>query len=126
MIAACAGHAIAKGAFILLSSDYRIGATGPYKMGLNEVAIGITMHYAGIELANYRLALPYFDRAVSTAEIFNPEQACLAGFLDEVVEPDQVLARAHEVAAALSGHPQYESASSNQTQSQRRLSRRIG
>ncbi len=99
IIAACEGHAIAKGAFLLLSSDYRIGAQGPFKIGLNEVAIGITMHYAGIELAHNRLAIPYFERSVNTAEIFDPEQAQNAGFLDELVEPASVLSRAQEVAA---------------------------
>src|SRR5690606_16441986 len=49
--AVCAGHAIAQGAFLLLSFDYRIGVLGPFKIGLNEVAIGMTMHHAGIELA---------------------------------------------------------------------------
>ncbi len=37
IIVACPGHAIAKGAFILLSADYRIGIEGPFHIGLNEV-----------------------------------------------------------------------------------------
>jgi len=98
VIAACEGHAIAKGAFILLSSDYRIGATGAFRIGLNEVAIGMTMHHAGIEMARHRLATPYFNRCVMNAELFSPEQACQAGFLDEVQAPDSVMSRAKEVA----------------------------
>ena len=39
IIVACPGHAIAKGAFLLLSSDYRIGVEGPFHIGLNEVQI---------------------------------------------------------------------------------------
>ena len=53
IIGACSGHAIAKGAFILLSVDHRIGIEGPFKLGLNEVAIGMTMHHAGIEIARH-------------------------------------------------------------------------
>ena len=89
VIVACSGHAIAKGAFILLSVDYRIGVQGSFKLGLNEVAIGMTMHHAGIEIARHRLAPSYFYRSVVNAEIFNPEGAVSAGFLDETVAPEQ-------------------------------------
>ncbi|WP_187298776.1 crotonase/enoyl-CoA hydratase family protein [Marinobacter sp. F3R11] len=100
VIGACSGHAIAKGAFIMLSVDYRIGIEGNFKLGLNEVAIGMTMHHAGIEIARHRLAPAHFYRAVINAEIYNPEGAVSAGFLDEVVAPDQLLNRANELAQA--------------------------
>ncbi|WP_445777825.1 crotonase/enoyl-CoA hydratase family protein [Shewanella sp.] len=98
IIGACPGHAIAKGAFLLLSCDYRIGCNGPFKLGLNEVAIGMTMHQAGIEIARNRIPQNYLSRAVINAELFAPEQAVLAGFLDQVVEPDQLIDTAHLVA----------------------------
>ncbi|WP_122580048.1 crotonase/enoyl-CoA hydratase family protein, partial [Pseudomonas viridiflava] len=82
IIVACPGHAIAKGAFLLLSADYRIGVEGPFNIGLNEVQIGMTMHHAGIELARDRLRKSAFNRSVINAEIFNPEGAMQAGFLD--------------------------------------------
>ncbi len=100
VIGACSGHAIAKGAFIMLSVDYRIGIEGNFKLGLNEVAIGLTMHHAGIEIARHRLAPAHFYRSVINAEIYNPEGAVSAGFLDEVVAPDQLLNRANELAQA--------------------------
>ncbi len=98
VIGACSGHAIAKGAFIMLSVDYRIGIAGNFKLGLNEVAIGMTMHRAGIEIARHRLNPPHFYRAVVNAEIYGPEGAVAAGFLDEVVAPEQLLERATELA----------------------------
>lgn len=98
VIGACSGHAIAKGAFIMLSVDYRVGIEGSFKLGLNEVAIGMTMHHAGIEIARHRLAPAHFYRSVINAEIYNPEGAVSAGFLDEVVAPDQLLSRANELA----------------------------
>ena len=100
VIGACSGHAIAKGAFIMLSVDYRVGIEGNFKLGLNEVAIGMTMHHAGIEIARHRLAPAHFYRSVINAEIYNPEGAVLAGFLDEVVASDQLLNRANELAQA--------------------------
>ncbi|PHQ27065.1 enoyl-CoA hydratase [Marinobacter guineae] len=98
VIGACSGHAIAKGAFILLSVDHRVGVEGPFKLGLNEVAIGMTMHHAGIEIARHRLTPAHFYRSVVNAEIYNPEGAVEAGFLDEVVAQDKLLERANELA----------------------------
>lgn len=98
IIGACSGHAIAKGAFILLSVDHRIGIEGPFKLGLNEVAIGMIMHHAGIEIARHRLAPAHFYRSVVNAEIYNPQGAVEAGFLDEVVAQDKLVERATELA----------------------------
>lgn len=92
VIIACNGHSLAMGALMLLSVDYRIGVPGKYKVGLNEVAIGMTMPYFGVELARGRLTPSYFGRSVSNAEIFSPEDAVNAGFLDKVVPEDQLLA----------------------------------
>ncbi|ROL66552.1 crotonase/enoyl-CoA hydratase family protein [Pseudomonas vranovensis] len=85
IIVACPGHAVAKGAFLLLSADYRIGVEGPFSIGLNEVQIGMTMHHAGIELARDRLRRAAFHRSVINAEMFDPASAVDAGFLDKVV-----------------------------------------
>ncbi|WP_159948831.1 crotonase/enoyl-CoA hydratase family protein [Polaribacter septentrionalilitoris] len=98
IIIACSGHAIAKGAFLLLSSDYRIGVEGDFKIGLNEVQIGMTMHYAGIAIAKARLSEVYLNRCVNNAEIFNPKQAIAAGFLDVIVPENQLLAKATKAA----------------------------
>lgn len=101
IIGACSGHAIAKGAFLLLSCDIRIGTKGPYKIGLNEVAIGMPMHQAGIELARNRIPRNYLTRSVITAELFDPETATLAGFLDTVVEYEQLMSTAIATAKQL-------------------------
>jgi|TARA_B110000211_G_scaffold183921_1_gene208463 enoyl-CoA hydratase len=98
IIGACTGHAIAKGAFLLLSCDYRIGSLGKFKIGLNEVAIGMTMHQAGIEIARNRLPINYLTRSVINAELFSPEAAIVAGFLDAAVEPELLLETAKNAA----------------------------
>ncbi|ANI61559.1 enoyl-CoA hydratase [Pseudomonas sp. PvR086] len=90
VVVACPGHAVAKGAFLLLSADYRIGVDGPFSIGLNEVQIGMTMHHAGIELARDRLRKSAFHRAVINAEMFNPQNAVDAGFLDKVVSAEEL------------------------------------
>ena len=101
VMAVCTGHAIAKGAFLLLSADYRIGVEGPFKIGLNEVAIGMTMHHAGIELARARLSNSAFNRTVINAEMFSPQDAVEAGFLDRVVPAEELEAEALAMAAQL-------------------------
>jgi enoyl-CoA hydratase len=98
IIIACSGHAIAKGAFLLLSVDYRIGVEGDFKIGLNEVMIGMTMHHAGIAIAKARLSEVYLNRSVNNAEIFNSKQAIAAGFLDIIVSEEHLMATAVKVA----------------------------
>lgn len=101
LIVACPGHAVAKGAFLLLAADYRIGVEGPFNIGLNEVQIGMTMHHVGIELARDRLSPAAFQRSVISAEMFSPQGALVAGFFDQVVAVDQLLVTALEVAQRL-------------------------
>jgi len=102
IIVLCSGHAIAKGAFLLLSSDYRIGVAGDFKIGLNEVMIGMTMHHAGIAIAKARLSEVYLNRSVNNAEIYNPKEAIKAGFLDVIVPEKELLSTAIKVAEMFS------------------------
>ncbi|MFP3678900.1 crotonase/enoyl-CoA hydratase family protein [Pseudomonas sp. SIMBA_041] len=90
VIVACPGHAVAKGAFLLLSADYRIGVDGPFSIGLNEVQIGMTMHHAGIEIARDRLSKAALHRSVINGEMFTPKSAVDAGFLDVVVSAEEL------------------------------------
>jgi len=90
VVIACPGHAVAKGAFLLLSVDYRVGVEGPFSIGLNEVQIGMTMHHAGIELARDRLRRSAFHRSVINGEMFDPQSAVDAGFLDKVVTAEEL------------------------------------
>ena len=101
VVVACPGHAVAKGAFLLLSADYRIGVDGPFSIGLNEVQIGMTMHHAGIELARDRLRKSAFHRSVINGEMFNPQSAVDAGFLDKVVSAQELQNAALEAARQL-------------------------
>lgn len=101
VVIACTGHAMAMGVFLVLSGDYRIGADGPFKIVANEVAIGLTMPYSATEICRQRLTRTHFNRAVITAELYTPERAVPAGFLDEVVPPADVARVANETAARL-------------------------
>lgn len=91
IIVACNGHAVAKGAFLLLAADYRVGVDGPFSIGLNEVQIGMTLHHVGIALARDRLRKSAFNRCAINAEMLNPQAAKDAGFLDAVVPVEDLM-----------------------------------
>jgi enoyl-CoA hydratase len=103
VVVACPGHAVAMGVFLLLSGDHRLGADGAFRLTANEVAIGLTMPRAAIEICRQRLSPAAFNRAVILAEVFAPREASAAGFLDEVVPADELaqVAQARAEAAAL-------------------------
>lgn len=98
IIAASNGHAIAMGAFILLSADYRLGVTGDYKYVANEVKIGLTLPYSATVLCSHRLAPTHSQRSMLLAQTFNPNSAINAGFLDQVVDADKLLPTAMQLA----------------------------
>ncbi len=55
VIAACNGHALAMGVFLMLSADYVIGSRGDFKIAANEVAIGLTMPRVAAAMLRHRL-----------------------------------------------------------------------
>lgn len=101
VVAACNGHAVAAGAFPLLAADLRIGTRGRFRIGLNEVKIGLTVPWFAIELARQRLQPAAFSRAVVNATMYGPEDAVAAGFLDRAVEEDKLHAAGLDGAAEL-------------------------
>lgn len=101
VVAACTGHALAAGALVLLVSDERIGAEGEFKVGLNEVAIGMALPHFAIELARYRMPPSRFDSALM-GRTFAPAEAVAAGYLDVLVAPDSVISEARAAAEGLS------------------------
>lgn len=90
VVIACTGHAVAMGAFLLLSGDHRIGCAGDFRIVANEVAIGLTMPHAAVEICRQRLTPAAFNRAVLLAETFTPGEAVSAGFIDEIVSIDVI------------------------------------
>jgi enoyl-CoA hydratase len=103
VVVACTGNAIAMGGFLLLSADQRIGAGGEFRIGLNEVAIGLTLPWFGIAIAQHRLTRPYYDRCTVTGVTLSPDEALAAGFLDQLVAPEDVAATARALATQLAG-----------------------
>lgn len=101
VVTACQGNAYPMGAFLIMSSDHRIAAEGEYRIGMNEVAIGLTVPRFAIEIARQRLTPAYFSRTVMTGEMFGPAEAVTAGFFDRLVPPASLEQSAEETAQAL-------------------------
>lgn len=98
VVMAATGPAIAMGSFLLLSGDHRVGSPKS-RCQANEVAIGMTLPVAAIEIMRMRLTRAAFQRGISMAATFVGDTAIAGGWLDEIVEHGAVLDRAQEVAA---------------------------
>ncbi len=104
VVVAVTGHALAAGALLALTCDVRIGADVPAKIGLNETSIGMPLPQFAAELARDRLTPTAFVRATLGAEIYDPAGAVEAGYLDQVVPADEVVAAAIAEANRLSAY----------------------
>ena len=96
VVAALAGHSPAGGAVLATHCDYRVAAEGKFKIGFNEVQVGLplpgTIRLVFEELVGTRLA-----RQLGTAGALIPiDEAARIGLVDELVAPEQVLPRALE------------------------------
>ena len=97
VIAACNGHCLAMGVFLMLSTDYIIGTRGDFKISANEVAIGMNMPRVAAMVLKNRLTPAAYQRAVNLAEYFDVDSALDAGFFDRLVEAGELIpaAEAH-------------------------------
>jgi enoyl-CoA hydratase len=105
VVAACTGHAIAMGVFILHACDTRVGAAGDYKIGANEAITGMNLPLFALELSRDRLNPAHLTRAVVQGHIYDPAGAVEAGYLDRVVALDQVETTALTLGAQLATLP---------------------
>ena len=99
VIAACNGHVLAMGVFLMLSCDYVIGTRGDFKISANEVAIGLTMPRVASALLRHRLTPAAFQTAVTLSRYFPVEAAREAGFFDELSDAPALMGRARACAA---------------------------
>src|SRR5690554_4124259 len=104
IIVACSGHAIAKGAFLLLSADYRIGVEGPFNIGLNEVLIGMTMHHAGIRSEERRVGKECRARVSAKYSSRRRHTRCGRDWSSDVCSSDLLYTGASYVSTPLPDH----------------------
>ena len=109
VIAACSGHGIALGTFLICCCDYRIGVKGDFMLGANEMRTNMVIPTPILELIKFRVNNSHKYRAVLGAEMYTLEQAKEAGLMDEVVNAKNLMNVAMEKAKDLAsmGHPSY-------------------
>jgi 3,2-trans-enoyl-CoA isomerase len=94
LVAAITGHSPAGGAVLALFCDYRVMAEGPYRIGLNEVQVGLIVPEA-IQLALRRVVGTYrAERLLVSGAMIEAAEARACGFVDELTGVDQVTTRA--------------------------------
>lgn len=94
VIMACSGHALALGAVLLVNGDYRIAAKGNFKLGFNEVKIGLGLTPLIADIIKWRINPSYWQRSILLAEVLTPIQALEYGYVDQLVNEEELLAQA--------------------------------
>lgn len=94
LVVACTGHALAGGALVLLTGDHRVAVRGPFRLGLNEVQIGMPVPILAMELARDRLEPRHLLRSTLFATVVDPEAGLLAGWVDQLVDDEAALSAA--------------------------------
>ncbi len=102
LVVACNGHALAGGVLLVATGDTRIGVSGPFKLGLNEVRNGMPVPILAHEFARERLDPRELVAATLHATTYDPEAAVRVGWLDRIVAPDQLMTEAMSEAERLS------------------------
>jgi len=113
-VAAVSGHAIAGGAMLAFARDLRVTADGPFRLHLNEVAIGLVLPSWAIVLAQSAVPTRWHTEAILHARAYSPREALERGIVDAVVSPERLLDEAHALAAPLAGLDQQAYAGSKQ------------
>ena len=94
VVAALAGHSPAGGCVLALCCDYRIMARGPFRIGLNEVQVGLVAPDA-IQHLMRRVVGPYrAERLLVSGALVESEVAKAIGLVDELTDAEHVLVRA--------------------------------
>jgi 3,2-trans-enoyl-CoA isomerase len=91
LVAAITGHAPAGGCIVAIACDYRIMGAGNFKIGLNEIPVGIVVPRHIFELYAFWLGKHRAYQYLMEGKLMNPQQASDAGLIDVIVPSEQVL-----------------------------------
>ena len=91
IFSAISGHSPAGGTVISIMTDYRIMSKGNYVIGLNEVAVGLSMPIGIGRVFQSLLGERVAEKMTLTGKLVNPKEAEEIGLIDEVVESEKLL-----------------------------------
>lgn len=104
-VAAVQGHALAGGLVLALACDHRLASDAPYKIGLNETAIGAAFPTVAMEIVRLRLAHAAATELVLGAEVLPSAELVRLGVVSELTPAAMLDGRAYELAERLAGFP---------------------
>ncbi len=104
-VAVSTGHAFTIGAVWLACCDLRIGEAGGFKYGMSEVALGVPFSPWPLEPLKARLTPAQQTAALLHSQIYSPEGALDAGFVDQLLPAGEGMGAALEAAARLAALP---------------------
>lgn len=99
-VAAVTGHAIAGGAMLAFACDLRVVADGPFRIHLNETAIGLALPSWAIMLAQSAVPPRWHTEAILHARAYSPDEALERGIVDAVARPASAVVEQARAAAA--------------------------
>ncbi|SRR5579872_1639893 len=104
---AITGHAPAGGTVIPLFCDWRIMAQGEFRLGLNEVQVGIPLPPVILGALRRLVGARHAEQLAVSGALVSPEEALRLGLVDELAAPDEVVAHAVDWCRALIALPSH-------------------
>jgi Delta3-Delta2-enoyl-CoA isomerase len=104
--AAITGHAPAGGTVLTLFADYRIVAVGEWKLGLNEVQVGLTVPPVILSVLRRLIGAHQAERLAVSGALISPAESMRIGLVDEIVAPANVVDRGIEWCQGILALPQ--------------------
>jgi 3,2-trans-enoyl-CoA isomerase len=96
VVAAITGHSPAGGAVLAIYCDLRVMAEGDFKIGLNEVPVGIPLPPVILAVLRRVVGDRQAERLAVSGELVSAAEALRLGLVDELAPPDEVVPRAVE------------------------------
>jgi enoyl-CoA hydratase len=105
VVAAINGHAVAGGALLAWCADQCVMASGPGRIGVPELRVGVPFPAAALEVLRFAAGTRGAQRLALAGGTLPADQALLAGTIDAVVEPAALESRAAEIVGRLAAIP---------------------
>jgi 3,2-trans-enoyl-CoA isomerase len=105
VVAALTGHSPAGGTVLAIFTDYRVLAEGPFKLGLNEVQVGLPVPELILRALTHVVGTRAAERMAVGGLLLGPEEALKVGLVDELAPVEQVVPRAVAWATELLARP---------------------